>query len=228
MADTQIAALRRDITGKQVRQLRRQGVIPANIYGHRKESVAVQVPRESFVTALRSAGLTSIVDLSLDGEARPRPALIKQVQRHPVTDEILHIDFYQVSMTEKMTVDVPVVLHGEAPAIKDYQGVLLQLLDSIQVRCLPGDLPSQLDVDVSGLTELEQAILLKDVPVPSGVEFLVDEETMVARVESPRIQEEEEAEAAEAVEGEEGAEAAAEGEGAPAAEAPAEGAASEE
>lgn len=230
MADNRsVVAEKRQIIGKQVRTLRRQGVVPANIYGHQKESVALQVPKETIAALIRSAGSSAIVEVSVDGEAQPRPALIKFVQRHPVTDEILHVDFYQVSMTQKMTLDVPLVMIGDPPAVKDYQGVLLQLVDNISIRCLPTDLPQHLEVDISGLAELESSVHISDVQAPSSVEILNDPEQMVARVETPRIAAEieaEEAAAAEAAAAEaevlEGEEAPAE-EGEAPAEAPAEG-----
>ncbi|MEX2236404.1 MAG: 50S ribosomal protein L25 [Dehalococcoidia bacterium] len=215
MAQNTVDASRRELLGKQVKQLRRRGIVPGNIYGHLKESVALEVPRENLTSALRSAGYSSIIDVSIAGEARPRPALIKQLHRHPVTDEILHVDFYQVSMTEKMTLDVPLYMTGEAPAVRDYQGVLIQLLDAVSVRCLPTDLPHQFEVDVSGLAELESSVHVSDLTAPEGVEILNEQEQMVARVESPRVIEVEEpvvveGEEGEVAEGEEGA--AAEGE----------------
>jgi large subunit ribosomal protein L25 len=209
MADRSVVAERRQVLGKQVRRLRRQGIVPANIYGHRKESLAVQVPRDSIAALIRSVGSSAIVEVAVNGEGKPRPALIKFVQRHATTDEILHVDFYQVSMTEKMTLDVPLVLVGTPPAVKDYQGVLLQLLDNVSIRCLPTDLPQHLEADISGLAELESSIHVSDIQAPEGVEILNDVEQMVARVETPRIAAEIEAEEAAAAEA---AEAAAEAE----------------
>lgn len=217
--DRSVIAERRQILGKQVRRLRREGIVPANIYGHRKESVAVQVPRDSIAALIRSVGSSAIVEVAIGGENKARPALIKFVQRHAVTDEILHVDFYQVSMTEKMTLDVPLVLVGTPPAVKDYQGVLLQLLDSISIRTLPTDLPQHLEVDISGLAELESSVHISDIQVPQGVEILNEPEQMIARVETPRIAAEIEAE--EAAAAEEAAEAAEEA-AAEAGEAPAE------
>jgi large subunit ribosomal protein L25 len=237
MVDRTVVAERRQVIGKQVRKLRREGIVPANIYGHRKESVALQMPRETIAALIRSAGSSAIVEVAVDGEAKARPALIKFVQRHAVTDEILHVDFYQVSMTEKMTLDVPLVMIGDAPAVKDYQGVLLQLVDNVSIRCLPTDLPQHLEVDISGLAELESSVHISDVKAPSSVEILNDPEQMVVRVETPRIAAEIEAEEAAAAEAAaleaevaEGEEAPAE-EGEAAAEAPAaegEGEAAEE
>jgi large subunit ribosomal protein L25 len=229
MADRSVVAEKRQIIGKQVRTLRRQGIVPANIYGHHKESLALQVPRDTISALIRSAGSSAIVDVSVDGESKPRPALIKFVQRHAVTDEILHVDFYQVSMTEKMTLDVPLVMIGDAPAVKDYQGVLLQLVDNVSIRCLPTDLPQHLEVDINGLAELESSVHISDVQAPSGVEILNDPEQMVVRVETPRIAAEIEAEEAAAAEAAAAEAEALEGEEAPAeegeapAEAPTEG-----
>ncbi|MPZ23543.1 MAG: 50S ribosomal protein L25 [Dehalococcoidia bacterium] len=190
MAETTVAASRREILGKRVRHLRRAGQVPASIYGHRKESLALQVAVDSLAQAIKAGGSSTIIDVAVEGEARPRPALIKRIQRHPVTDVLLHVDFYQVSMTERMTADVPLVLIGEPPAVKDFQGVLVQQIDSVSIRSLPGDLPQNFEVDISSITELDQGILVGEMKLPDGVELLSDPDQLIVRVEAPRVSEE--------------------------------------
>jgi len=203
----------RAVLGKKVSRLRREGVIPANVYGHALDSVAIQVPKDELVHVMRTAGRNEIVYLRLDGE-EPRPTFLRQVQRNPVTDAILHADFYQISLKEKVRMEVPVSLVGTAPAEQTYGGTLLHSLDRISVEGLPTDIPSVIEVDVSGLEEIDAAIHVGELSVPAGIAVLTDAEQVVAKIAPPHV---------EKVEEEVAEEAAVEGE-APAAEAAAEGA----
>ncbi len=205
----------REVLGKKVRRLRREGVIPANVYGHALDSVAIQVPKDALVHLLRTAGRNEIVYLRLDGE-EPRPTFLRQVQRNPVTDAILHVDFYQISLEEKVRMEVPVALVGTAPAEQTYGGTLLHSLDRITVEGLPTDIPSVIEVDVSGLEEIDAAIHVGELSVPVQVTVLTDSEQVVAKVAPPHVERVEE-EVLEAVPAEEGA-AAPEEAAAPAAE----------
>jgi large subunit ribosomal protein L25 len=212
----------REVVGKKVSRLRREGVIPANVYGRALESVAIQVPEAALVHLLRTAGRNEIVYLQLDGE-EARPAFLRQVQRNPVTDAILHIDFYQISLKDKVRMEVALSLVGTAPAEQTHGGTLLHSLDRISVEGLPTEIPSVIEVDVSGLTEIDATIHVIDLNVPGEVEVLTDAEQVVAKVAPPHVEKEPEevaeaveGEEAEAVEGEEaeaGEEAAAEGGG---------------
>lgn len=228
MANTKLQLAPRTVLGKKVKALRRSGVTPANIYGHKVDSMAVQGPTPDIVHAMRTSSRNAIFDVTVEGDGAARPVVVRDIQRDPVTGKILHIDFFQISMTEKMRADVSVVLTGTSPAVSTYGGVLLQTLDSVSVEALPADIPVHFEVDVSVLTELEQSIHVRDLAVDaSKVTLHTDVDVVVARVATPRLAVEEE-EAAAAAEGEAPAEGA---EGAPAAEgeqpaAPAEGSAS--
>ena len=204
----------RDVVGKKVSRLRREGVIPANVYGHGLESVSIQVPKDDLVHVMRTAGRNEIVYLRLDGD-EPRPTFLRQVQRNPVTDAILHADFYQISLKEKVRMEVPVALIGTAPAEQTHGGTLLHSLDSISVEGLPTDIPSVIEVDVSGLEEIDAAIHVAELSVPEGIAVLTDPEQVVAKIAPPQVEKVEEEVVEEAVEGEapaaEEAEAAAEG-----------------
>lgn len=203
----------RDVVGKKVSRLRREGVIPANVYGHGLDSVAIQVPKDELVHVMRTAGRNEIVYLRLDGE-EPRPTFLRQVQRNPVTDAILHADFYQISLKEKVRMEVPVALVGTAPAEQTYGGTLLHSLDRISVEGLPTDIPSVIEVDVSGLEEIDAAIHVSELNVPEVITVLTDAEQVVAKIAPPHVEkvEEEVVEeaAAEEAEAGEAAEAAAE------------------
>ena len=203
----------RGLLGKKVSRLRREGVIPANVYGHALDSVAIQVPKDELVHVMRTAGRNEIVYLRLDGE-EPRPTFLRQVQRNPVTDAILHADFYQISLKEKVRMEVPVSLVGTAPAEQTHGGTLLHSLDRISVEGLPTDIPSVIEVDVSGLEEIDATIHVGELDVPQGITVLTDPEQVVAKIAPPQVEKVEEV-VEEAVEGEapvveEGAEAAGE------------------
>jgi large subunit ribosomal protein L25 len=201
----------RPVLGKKVKRLRREGIIPANVYGRALESVAIQVVRDDLVSVVRSAGRNEIVYLRLDGE-EPRPTFVRQIQLNPVTDAILHVDFYQISLAEKVRIDVPLAMVGTAPAEQTHGGTLLHSMDSISVEGLPTDIPSVIDVDVSGLEEIDASIHVADLSVPAEVTVLSDPGMVVAKIAPPHVEKEVEEEVGEEVlEGEE----AAEGEAAP-------------
>jgi large subunit ribosomal protein L25 len=187
----------RPVLGKKVKRLRREGIIPANVYGRALDSVAIQVVRDDLVRVVRTAGRNEIIYLRLDGE-EPRPTFVRQIQRNPVTDAILHVDFYQISLLEKVRIEVPLTLVGTAPAEQAYGGTLLHSLDSITVEGLPTDIPSVIDVDVSGLEEIDAAIHVRGLSVPDQVTVLTDPEVVVAKIAPPHVEKEvEEEEAAE-------------------------------
>ena len=184
----------RAVLGKKVKQLRREGVVPANVYGHHVESVAIQVPVDELRHVLRTAGRNEIVYLRLDSE-EPRPTFIRTVQRDAVTDAILHVDFYQISLKEKVRLEVRLHLVGVAPAVDLFSGTLLHGLDSITVEGLPTEIPSHVEVDVSGLEQIDHAIHVRDLIVPANLTVLTDLELVVAKVAPPAVERVEEVEA---------------------------------
>ncbi len=220
MADAELQVDPRVVSGKKVKALRREGIIPAHLYGHGTESLAVQAPVQSITNLLKTAGRNAIIDLQINGESEGRPVVLRGVQRNPVTSELLHIDFLQISMTEKLRADVPLLLTGEAPAVTVYNGVLLQNLDALEIEGLPTDIPEHIQVDVSHLEEIDASIFVRDLSVPASVQVLTDLDQVVAKVAPPKLaaeleREEAEAAAAAAAEAEEAEE---EVEGAPAEE----------
>ena len=222
MADLQLSVDVRTVTGKKVKSLRRQGILPAHLYGRGTDSQSLQAPIQQIVELLKTAGRNAIIDLTINGEGEARPVVLRGVARNPFTDELYHVDFFQVSLTEKLRADVPLVLVGEAPAVMVHNGVLLQNLDRLAIEALPTDVPPKIEVDVSGLEELEAGIFVRDLNVPSNVDVLAAPDLLVAKVEPPKIAAELEAEEAAAAaaeaealpEGEEGEEVEGE-EGAP-------------
>jgi large subunit ribosomal protein L25 len=208
----ELAVAPRQVLGKKVRFLRRQGVTPANIYGHGVDSLAVQVPTHDLTHTIKVAGRNTMLQVLVEGEKKARPVFVHHVQRNPLTDDLLHVDFYQVSLKEKIRLEVPIVVVGEAPAVDVYHGILLQNTNSVAIEGLPAEMPPYIEVDVSGLTEIDDAVHIKDLPVSAGLTFLVDPELVVVKVSPPRVEveevAEEEAEAAEGAEEEAKAEKA--------------------
>jgi large subunit ribosomal protein L25 len=221
MADTTVLEITpRTELRKQNRGLRAAGGVPGVVYGHRVDPVSVTLPRREFERAFHKVGRTQLLDLKINGEGGSRKVLVREVQYDPRGGGVLHVDFYQVNLKEKITADVPVVLVGEAPAVQRRDGELQQNVNSLRVSCLPADIPEHVEVDVSGLEAVDDGIRVGQLFVPAEVEILNDPEELVVKIAVIReIEEEEpvevEGEEGEAAEGEaaEGAEGAAEGEG---------------
>src|SRR6266542_2601828 len=177
----------RRVLGKKVKILRRGGLSPANIYGHNVESQAIQVGTDELKHVLKSAGRNEIVYLHLDGHD-PRPTFVRDIQQHPVTDAIQHVDFLQISLREKVRADVPIHLVGLSPAVDTYGGILMHGLDHVTVEALPTEVPSFLEIDVSPLTEINQALHVSDLDLPDGITLLTDVEQVVAKVAPPAVE----------------------------------------
>jgi len=204
-ARTELKVAPREVLGKKVKALRRQGFTPANIYGHHIESRAIQIPTEELRHTLKKLARNEIIYLRLDGE-EARPAFVKALQHNPVNDSILHVDFLQISLKEKVRLDVPLHFVGLAGAVDTYGAVLVHALDHVTVEALPTAVPSFIEVDVSGLTEIDQSLHVSDIAPPPGATILTDPELVVVKAAAPAI---ERAAAAEEAAAEEAAEAAA-------------------
>ncbi len=186
MNQLELSVVPRSVLGKRVAALRRGGLTPANVYGHRIESRALQVDTVTLVRTFRALERNAILSLRIEGEKAPRPVMVRDIQRNPVSDKILHVDFYQISLTEKMRADVPLVLTGKAPAVDDFSGILLQSLENISVEALPADMPSHVEVDISVLTQLESSVHVKDLVLDPKLYLMTDPDVLIARVASPR------------------------------------------
>jgi large subunit ribosomal protein L25 len=185
---TSLSAQRRTVVGKKVRRLRRDGIIPANVFGRGRDSAAIQVGAHDLQRLLARHGGSRIISLRVDGT--DEATLLRHVQRDPRTGAIEHVDFMHVEMTQKIRARVPVRLIGEAPAVRQLGGVLLHITDAIEVECLPRDLPEALELDVSGLDQLDATLHVRDIPLPRGVELLADPDETVVRLTPPRMVEE--------------------------------------
>lgn len=199
-----LKATRRDIIGKKVRSLREQGEIPAVLYGPGADPAVLSIRGKEFDIVYKETGESSLVSLQVGQDTTP--VLIREVQRHPLFGTIIHVDFYQPRLDEKIKIMVPLRFKGEAPAVKDFEGTLIQNVHEVEVLALPQDLPSEIEVNVSSLKTLEDRILVKDLQVDSKVEILAEKDWIVAQVvETENVEEElakpvEEAAAVEAVE----------------------------
>lgn len=184
-----LEAEKRKIFGRKVKSLRREGLLPANIYGKNIESLAIQVSLNDFEKVYKEAGETRIIELSIGKEKRP--VLISNVQLDPVSDIPLHVDFKQVNLKEKVSAAVPIELVGESPAEKKGLGTAVQYLDEIEVEALPTDLPEKFEVDLTVLEEVDQTVFVKDLVSGSDkVEIKTDPEKIIVKVEPPRKEEE--------------------------------------
>lgn len=207
-----LSAQPRDET-KTPRALRREGIVPGVLYGRRFEPTKLQFGQQLLARVVSRAGYSHFVSVDMDG-GEQHQALFREVQRDPVSGKLLHVDLYRVLADEKLRSTVPLLLVGEAPAVEEEGGVLVQQLDYVEVECFPGDLPEGIEIDISGLVDLHAHIAVSDLKVPDGVDVLTDSDTVVVQVSVPRAVVEEEVEEEELVLGEAAEGEVEEGEGA--------------
>jgi large subunit ribosomal protein L25 len=189
MEQIELKAEPREISGKHVKQLRAEGYVPAVLYGSKIKATSIQIASKPLHKALAQAGGNTFISLQI-GDKKPVLVLAREVQRDALRHHIIHTDFYQVVMTEKITVEVPLVFVGDAPATKD-GGILVHGLDAIELQCLPADVPPSIEVDLSPLTDFHSRISVADLHLPSGITILSEPESLVAHIEAPRKSEEE-------------------------------------
>jgi large subunit ribosomal protein L25 len=188
-----IAAEPRTVTGKKVKQLRRQGMVPGVIYGQ-SELVNIQMEELQLNRALRVAGTTQLATIDLEG--KEYTVLAREIQQHVTRRNVLHIDFMEVDMKATITSVAELVLVGESPALDLEEGMIAQAMFSVDIECLPDALISQIEVDISLIKMPGDRIQISDLEVPEGVTLLTDEDATVARFQSTRaaLEEEEEEE----------------------------------
>ena len=210
MKRPQLQAEERKILGKKVKKLRREGYLPGNVYGKGLESQALQVKLSDFEPLYKEVGETGVIDLSFDGKTKP--VLVKNLQKNYETNTLLHVDFYQVNLKQKVKATVPVVMTGEAKAVTDKVGLVLQNLNEVEVEALPDNLPENVEVSIEHLAEIGEQITVADLKAAEGVEILTDPAQTVAKVVEETVEEPEPEAPAEGEEGAEGETAAGEGE----------------
>lgn len=189
MEEVVLKANHRNILGKQVKAIRREGRLPAVIYGHHIDPVSIELDLRETTKYLTGLAPSALVIVDVDGTQHR--ALVREKQRNKITGTLLHIDFLAVSMTEKLSAQVYMEIVGISPAIKDFNGVLVTGSDEVEVECLPQDLPERIVVDISGLAKIGDGIYIRDLVVPEGVKILADPDTMIALVTAQAAVEEE-------------------------------------
>jgi large subunit ribosomal protein L25 len=188
MADrVQLKAEKRALLGKKVRRLRRAGILPATVYGHRVAPQSIQVETLAMRDAMRQAGTTQLIDLVIDNQPA-RPVLVRQTQIDAKRNVVTHVEFFQANLREKIVTHLPVHLVGESPAVKE-GGILLAALDHVDIESLPQDVPEGLEVDVSQISEINGAIHVGDLQVPPGVTVVTPADELVAKVNPPVTEE---------------------------------------
>ncbi|MEX2090554.1 MAG: 50S ribosomal protein L25, partial [Candidatus Paceibacterota bacterium] len=192
MAKTQqkieLNAQTRTAIGGRLDSLRKSGFLPAILYGKNQESLPLQVPFKDFIKTFESAGESTLVYINVDGQTYP--VIINDVARDPVSDSILHADFYKVRLDQKIKTNVAVVFTGEAPAVRDNGGIFVRNVNELEVEGLPQDLPHEISIDISGLNNFGDQILIKDIKLASGLKVVAEPDEIVATVQEPMSEEE--------------------------------------
>lgn len=187
-----LQASKRNVLGKKSRFLRRQGVIPTHLFGHGIESLSLQCDTTKLKQIIAQAGTTRLIALEIEGDRQPRSVFIREIQRDALTRALFHVDFYQVREKEKMKADVPIVLIGEAPALKEKGHILTHGISSLIIECLPDKVPPQVAVDVSSLKDLDQAIYVRDITLGPDITIITDSDRLVVKISEVHVEKEEE------------------------------------
>ncbi len=190
-----IEAQSREIVGKKVSQLRRQGIVPVTVYGPKAQPVNLQVPYRPLQIALMKAGGTNLIQISVDGKSTP--VLAREVQRDILRNDIMHVDFFAVDMTAKISIDVPLHFIGESAAVNSKKGILVTGPTTLSIETLPSHLLNVIEIDISELNEVGDSIHVRDIKLDSEITILNDPEEMIARISQPAAARSEEDAAAE-------------------------------
>ncbi len=184
-----LTAAPRTVFGKKVKTLRKLKLVPGTVYGRDIKSISVEMPLIALSKVYRQAGRTGLIDLEVGPNSFT--CLIKKIQLHPVTDEILHVEFHKVNLKEKITATVPLEFIGEAEAVKNTLGILLPITTEVEVEALPTDLPEKIAVNVEKLAQLGDQIVIADLVISEGVKIMTEPETVVVKVAEAVVEEKE-------------------------------------
>lgn len=181
----------RAVLGKRVKRLRRDGLVPGNVYGRGQESRAIQTELTEIERVFGTVDRNSVVSMSIDGADATIPVVLREIQRHPVNRSLLHLDFYEVDLTRAIHSEARLLLIGDSEAVA-MGGTVVQSLDTLTLEALPTEMPSVLEVDISVLTDFGHSVLVRDLTLPEGVSAVTDDAVAVATALAPRVTEEEE------------------------------------
>ncbi len=184
----ELNAAKRAAIGGRLNSFRKSGLVPAILYGKNQEPLPLQIPLKDFVKAFESAGESTLVYVNIDGQAYP--VIIHDVARDPVTDDVLHADFYKVRLDQKIKAKVQVEFKGEAPAVKDNGGIFVRNVNELEVEGLPQDLPHEITIDISNMNNFGDQILVKDIKLAPGLRIVAEADDILATVQEPMSQEE--------------------------------------
>lgn len=204
-AELVLQAESRSVLGKKVKRLRRDDLVPANLYGRGQESHAIQASMNEIRRVFSAVDRNAVVSMSIDGASDTIPVVLRDIQRHPVTRRLLHLDFYQVDLTRAIHSEARLLLIGDAEAVTK-GGTVVQSLEHLMLEALPNDMPSVIEVDISVLEDFGHSVLVRDLELPDGVIALTDEAVAVATALAPRVAEEDEEEEIDELLDEEGVE----------------------
>lgn len=185
-----LKAENRDVFGKKLKFFRKEGKVPAVVYGNKKESLSVFVPLKDFKKTWKEAGESTVIELTREEVKAPLNVIIKEVAVDPVSEEPIHADFYKVEMDKFIEAMVPIEFEGVSPAVKELGGALVKVMYEVEIQALPKNLPSEIKIDISVLKNLEDKITTADIKLPSGVKLTAKENEVVALVEEPKAEEE--------------------------------------
>lgn len=189
MKSVELKATLRDLKKETLHAKRTAGVVPAVLYGQGKENKNVWVNGLEFGKVFEEAGENTVVSLEIEGGAKEN-VLIYDYQMNPLSGKITHVDLLRVNMKEEIETEIPLVFVGEAPVVKEKGGIFVKVMDNVEVRCLPGNMPHEFEIDLTTLVEFEDRITVGDIKVPADVEILNNPETIIASVSAPRSEEE--------------------------------------
>ncbi|MCX6721137.1 MAG: 50S ribosomal protein L25 [Candidatus Staskawiczbacteria bacterium] len=178
-------------TGRKVRTLKNLGRIPAVVYGHQIKNVLLDLDEKEFKKVFKSAGESSLIELDVEGEKEKRPVLVHDMQKDPVTDKVIHVDFFQTSLKEEVEVKVALVFEGTSLAVKELGGTLVKNISELEVKALPQNLPHEIRVSIDSLNTFEDHILIKDLILSKDVKISANPDEIVASVSAPAKVEEE-------------------------------------
>ena len=189
MTTFELSANKRTLFGRKTKQLRKQGIVPANIFGKKIASLAIELESNTLLDVMRKAGETGLIHLKIKGDDKVHPVLISGYAQHPVTDAMLHVDFHEVDLKQKTTATVPLKTVGESSAVKSGM-VLVMFKNEIEVEALPTDLPDSIEVDISGLTEVGMTIHAKDIKIDrSKVTLSIEDDEPIITIQEPAKEE---------------------------------------
>lgn len=189
MERVELAVTTRDVFGRKTNRERGKGLIPAVVYGRGIETLSIWVNQLDFNRLIKKSGESTMISLTVDGK-NGRNVIIYETQRDPLRGSFVHIDFFQVRMDEEIETEVELIFIGESPAVKEQGGILVKNMDNVTVKCLPADLPGEIEVDVSALKTFDDHIYVKDLKVSSKIKIDLDPESVVVLVSPPRSEEE--------------------------------------